>query len=328
MKTRSRKYVGILLVTVGIVLLDQALCSVVGFSVGVLLARTNQADYALYVLGYALLGSLMNIQAGLTGTPYMILVAGRTGLSRRRLAGSTLVEQLGFSIVCAAGVCAAGLFARAVGTVGLSRVLLALSIATPLILLRDYVRYFLLASFRTMTLLAVDAVMALAVLSLLVMAVVQGRLSATRAYFILAVASGGPAIWMLCRARSDLSFCLGQLCKHVHENWRLGRWIAAEAVVCAAGVHVYPWLLAGLADVQATAIYGACLGLTSLANPFLVGVNRLVIPRVAHASRRGTASVEREVRYWLVVSTVIMTPFLLLLVMLFPLPIILLYHPR
>jgi len=280
-----------------VVLVDQGFCSIANFLTGVLVARAcSKSEYGVYVLCFTLLTVAMNIQTSLTGTPFTVFSPRLRDKEHRLYLGSTLVQHLMVSAFAALGfLTVAAVFSHTGRTDNLAGVLFALAAASVFILLRDFIRYVLLAQLRVWASLLMSLVANVAIVVMLFWAYVRGSLTAPVAYIIIGGCSGLLVLFVLLRERRRITFATNKLWEHVKENWRFGKWLIAQVIVVFMAIQMYPWLLMFFKGSAATGTYGVCIGLAAVANPLFMGLNRFLGPRTAHAARKGSAQIHREV---------------------------------
>lgn len=280
-----------------VVVFDQGFCSIANFLTGVLVARAcSKAEYGLYVLGFTLLMTSMGIQTSLSGTPFTVFSPRLRDKERQFYLGSTLVQHLAVSAFAALGFLAAAVVVSSTGrTDGFANVLLALAVASVFVLLRDFMRYVLLAQLRVWASLLMGLAANFATVGMLLLAYRGGWLTAPVAYLILGGCSGLPVFFVLLRERKQITFATKKLREHLKENWRFGKWLVGQVITLFLSVHIYPWALMFFRDNSAAGVYGACVGLAAILNPFFMGLNRFLCPRAAHAACKGASRVHREV---------------------------------
>ena len=69
------------------------------------------------------------------------------------------------------------------------------------------------------------------------------------------------------------------------KNWVFGKWVFASGLVWAVSMNLYPWFLAYFHGAASTGVWAACLGVVSVGNPALLGIQNLVGPKIAHCIR-------------------------------------------
>lgn len=280
-----------------VVLFDQGFCSIANFLTGVLVARAcTKAEYGLYVLGFTLLMTAKSIQVSLSGTPFTVFSPRLRDKERQFYLGSTLIQHLVVSAIAAVGfVIAAAVLFAAGRTDNFARVLFALAVASVFVMLRDFMRYVLLAQLRVWASLLMGLAANVTTVGMLFWSYTGGWLTAPVAYLILGGCSGLPVLFVLLRERKQIVFATKKLRKHLKENWRFGKWLVGQVITLFLSVHIYPWALMFFRDNSAVGVYGACVGLAAILNPFFMGINRFLCPRAAQAACKGLSQVYREV---------------------------------
>jgi O-antigen/teichoic acid export membrane protein len=66
------------------------------------------------------------------------------------------------------------------------------------------------------------------------------------------------------------------------KNWAFGKWVFASGLVWAVSMNLYPWFLAAFHGTGSTGVWAACLGVVSVGNPAVLGIQNLVGPKIAH----------------------------------------------
>lgn len=282
---------------VTVVLFDQGFCCIANFLTGVLVARAcSKEEYGYYVLGFTLLTVAMNIQTSLAGTPFTVFSPRLRDKEHRLYLGSTLVQHLAVSAFAVLGfLAAAAVLFAARRTGNFAGVLFALAAASVFVLLRDFMRHVLLAQLRVWASLLMGLVANVATVGILLLAYRGGWLTAPLAYLILGASSSLPVLFVLLSETKWITFASNKLWEHVKENWRFGKWLIAQVIVVFVAIQMYPWVLMLFKGSAAAGTYGVCIGLAAIANPLFMGLNSFLGPRTAHAARKGSAQIHREV---------------------------------
>lgn len=280
-----------------VVLVDQSFCSIANFLTGVMVARAcSKEEYGLYVLGFTLLITVMGIQTSLSGTPFTVLSQRLKAEEHRFYLGSTLVQHLVVSGVAAVGIAVAAVVLSASGQKdGFANVLAALAAASVFVLLRDFMRYVLLAEFRVWASLFMGLFINLATIGILLWAYVSHWLTGPVAYLIVAGCSGPPVLLVLLSKRKEIAFTTNKLREHLQENCKFGKWLLARIPAFFFAAQIYPWALLIFKGPSAVGVYGVCITLARIVNPFFAGVSRYLGPKTAHAACQTTANVRRVV---------------------------------
>lgn len=275
-----------------VVLFDQGFCSIANFLTGVLVARAcTKAEYGLYVLGFTLLMTAMGIQASLSGIPFTVFSPRLRDKGHRLYLGSTFIQHLAVSAIAAVAFVVGAAVLFAVGrTDNFAGVLLALAVACVFVLLRDFMRYVLLAQLRVWASLLMGLVANIATVGILLLAYRGGWLRAPVAYLILGGCSGLPVLVLLLRERSRITFATNKLREHLKENWKFGKWLIARTAAFFFAVQIYPLALMFFKGPGATAVYGACMSLAASLNPLFVGIERYLRPKTSHVAATNPAA--------------------------------------
>jgi O-antigen/teichoic acid export membrane protein len=279
-------------------LADQAAASATNFATGIIIARTcSQEELGLYMLGFSVILLVTDLQTSLISTPYMVYAPRLKGRAQALYTGSTLLHQLSFSLVIAVALlCGAIAATVGVGPRGLGKVLWALVAAISLIALREYARRACFARLNLLTVFLFDACIAIAQIGGLLFLARFHALSASRAYWVIGSACGIPLLWWLW---SDRKFChprIGESWADLKKNWAFGKWVFASGLAWALGMNLYPWFLAAFRGAASTGIWAACLGVASVGNPALLGIQNLMGPKIAHEyAAAGPAALRRLV---------------------------------
>jgi len=279
-------------------LADQTVSSATNFLTGVIIARAcSKEELGLYMLGFSLILLMTEFQTSLITTPYMVYAPRLSGRAHALYTGSTLIHQLAFCLVTMLGVmCGAFAVTSGVGPRGLGPVLWALVLVIALIMLREHARRVSFARMRLKTAFLFDTFIAVGQVSGLLVLGRFGLLSASRAYWVVGLVCGIAVLGWLWSDRGFYDPRISESLADLKKNWILGRWIFASGLVWAVSVNLYPWLLAAFHGVASTGVWGACLGVASVGNPVLQGIQNLAGPKISHEyAAKGARAMHRLV---------------------------------
>jgi O-antigen/teichoic acid export membrane protein len=265
-------------------LADQAVASATNFLTGVVIARAcSKEELGLYMLGFSLILMMNDLQSSLITTPYMVYAPRLEGRAHALYTGSTLIHQLAFCFLMMFGV-ACGAFAvnKGVGPRALGPVLWALVVVVALIMLREHARRVSFARLQLKTAFLFDTFIGVGQISGLLILAHFRLLSASRAYWVIGVVCGLAVIGWLWWDRGFYEPRMDQSLADLKKNWVLGKWVFVSGLVWAVSVNLYPWLLTAFHGVASTGVWAACLGVISVGNPVLLGIQNLVGPKIAH----------------------------------------------
>jgi len=266
-------------------LADQAVASATNFLSGIIIARAcSEEEFGLYMLGFSLILLINDLQISLISTPYMVYAPRLKARAHALYTGSTLIHQLAFSLFAMLAVaCGAIVVTYGYGPRGLGSVLWALSAMIALITLREFARRVCFARLKLKTALLFDICVAVGqIIGLLVLSHF-GLLSASRAYWVIGPACGIAVLWWLWSDRAFYHLRMSESLADLKKNWSFGRWVFASGLVWAVSMNLYPWLLALFHGTASAGVWAACLGVVSVGNPALLGIQNFVGPKLAHA---------------------------------------------
>jgi O-antigen/teichoic acid export membrane protein len=279
-------------------LADQAVASATNFTTGIIIARTcSQEELGLYTLGFSVILLVTDLQTSLISTPYMVYAPRLKARAQTLYTGSTLLHQLSFSLVIAfVLLCGAIAATRGAGPRGLGPVLWSLVAAISLIAMREYARRACFARLKLLTAFLFDVRIAIGQVGGLLLLARFDALSASRAYWVTGSACGIALLWWLWSDRMFYHPRIDESLADLKKNWVFGKWVFASGLVWAFGMNLYPWFLAAFHGAASTGIWAACLGVASVGNPALLGIQNLVGPKIAREyAAAGPAALRRLV---------------------------------
>jgi O-antigen/teichoic acid export membrane protein len=279
-------------------LADQAVASATNFATGIIIARAcSKEELGLYMLGFSLVILMADFQTSLITTPYMVFAPRLKGRAHALYTGSTLIHQLAFCLITMFGVaCGAFVISKGIGPKGLGPVLWALSLVIALIMLREHARRVSFARLRLKTAFIFDTSIAVGQISGLVLLARFGLLSASRAVWVIGLVCGIAVLVWLWSDRECYHPRMSESLADLKKNWVFGKWVFASGLVWAVAMNLYPWFLAYFHGPASTGVWAACLGVVSVGNPALLGIQNLVGPKIAHEyAASGTKALRRLV---------------------------------
>jgi O-antigen/teichoic acid export membrane protein len=240
------------------------------------------------MLGLSIVLLLTSVQDMLIATPYMVFSPRLKGVQHVQYNGSTLIHQLLLSFLGSVGLVAAGgILSLGVGPAHLAPVMFVLAAVLAFIMLRNYVRRVCFAALRMKTALAIDCAVAVVQVGGLLLLAWLRLLTADRAYWAIGAACGIGALAWLAGNRRAFAVRLDQTLADFVRNWSFGKWIFASGLLWDVGMSFYPWILAWFYGTQATGVWAACLGVVSMGNPALLGVQNYLGPQIVHCRAEG-----------------------------------------
>jgi len=279
-------------------LADQAVASATNFATGIIIARAcSKEELGLYMLGFSLIFLMTDFQTSLITTPYMVYAPRLKGRAHALYTGSTLIHQLAFCLFTVFGVvCGAFVVGKGFGPKGLGPVLWALSLVIALIMLREHARRVSFARLRLKTAFLFDTSIAVGQIGGLLLLARFGILSASRAFWVIGSVCGIAVLVWLWTDREFYHPRMSESRADLKKNWVFGKWVFASGLVWALAMNLYPWFLAYFHGTASTGVWAACLGVVSVGNPALLGIQNFVGPKIAHVyAESGTKALRRFV---------------------------------
>jgi O-antigen/teichoic acid export membrane protein len=265
-------------------LADQAVASATSFATGIILARTCSKDeLGLYMLGSSLIFLVTDFQTSLITTPYMVYAPRLKGRAHALYTGSTLIHQLVFCLITMIAVAGGAIaLSHGIGPHGLAPVLWALSVVIALIMLREHARRVSFARLKLTTAFLFDTSIAVGQIGGLLLLAHFGLLSASRAFCVVGAVCGIAVMGWLWSDREFYHPRLSHSLSDLKKNWVFGKWVFASGLVWALSMNLYPWFLAYFHGTASAGVWAACVGVVSVANPALLGLQNLVGPKISH----------------------------------------------
>lgn len=273
---------------------DQGLYSLTNFLVGVLLARSlAPEDYAIYVIALSVIMAIMIIQRAIISAPYTIRSRDYGHGELDTYTGSIVVHQVVLTttaLLLGSAFMTFGLPAKGFG------VSVSFAIAAAGILIRDFVRSFLLSSLKVrqsvLVGLSVNAFLLGAILTLFI----GGRLSIVNGFLVVGICSLIPSV-IAFLANAKITFSGTAIGTDLLRNLKLGKWMLGSAAVSVLSSQAYVWMLALLADSKAVAILGVTSSLANLLSPLLQGATAVLLPKMVQSKDHGgLAAITRTAR--------------------------------
>ena len=272
-------------------LVDQAIVSGASFASMVIVARwTVPTQLGIYSIGISLLVASLTIQEVLISLPYTIQRDRAVG-TPEECAGASLMQSghLSALLVLVLAATSAGL--RATGAEQeLALMVSALAAIAPFALLREFGRRFAFAHLRVAEAALLDGAVATIQLSALCWFGWNGWMSSTTACLALGGACAPTAAMWLYLSRRDFALRASQLGEAIRQSWALGKWFFGSQIAMLVQGYVANWLLAWIAGTATTGVYAACMSVVSTANPLILGISNILLPRAVLALREGGAS--------------------------------------
>jgi O-antigen/teichoic acid export membrane protein len=298
-------------------LLDQAIVSGMSFVLTICIGRiAGESELGLYALGLSLVMLLICAQESLITTPYTGFFHHLDERGRHLFAGSSLLQFGLLSVLAAALLATAAVISAAVDPSSkLWTILAILSVAIPMVLIRQLVRRLALARFQAIRVLVLDIAVALLQVVSLVALIVSEQVSAVTMHALAGLSAGAPAAAMLWIERRQIAFQVNRFGAGLHRSWQAGKWVLAGQGTGCLYSYALPWMIFALRGETATGTFAACSIVVDVANPFVLTVSNILTPLCALAFfQDGVSGVRRATRLCTSAIAVIMVPVTLALV--------------
>jgi O-antigen/teichoic acid export membrane protein len=268
----------------------------------------GEADLGIYTIGLSVALLLAAVQDSMISIPYTFF--RERGARERAYAGSVLVHHAmlaGAATVLLA--LAALVFLFVPGSTRLAGPAGALAVVIPGVLAHELARRMAFAHHRVGAALVVDAAAATIQLGGLVALALADRLSATTALVVLGAGRGLAGGARLAVIRHAFDLHAGGWGETFQRHWRFARYDLSAQVVGAVEGYAAYWILAFVRGPEATGVLAASTTVAMVANPILLGLHNVFVPRIADAQEAGPAEIWRVVRQTTLLYLVLMSGF-------------------
>jgi O-antigen/teichoic acid export membrane protein len=278
-------------------LTDQAIVSGASFLMAMAVGRlSGPGELGIYSGGMSLLGSLAGVQESLICIPYTVQSAQYDKNTPERI-GSALLQSVLFSTLIISILTIAACSMPRLGSGDqAAKVAWLLVLAVPCVLLREFARQNGFAHLCVARVLFLDASAAALQGAVMAALALGGHIYAFTAYIALCAGCGtAGAVWLF-SMRQNIKIAASSLRASIKRSWRLGRWLFASQIAVAIQGSAAFWILGLERGAVAGGIYAACLLIVSSANPMLIGLGNVLMPRAVRArASGGVAGVRRQV---------------------------------
>jgi O-antigen/teichoic acid export membrane protein len=272
-------------------LADQAIVSGASFVSMVIVARwTVPSQLGIYSIGISLLVASVTIQDALITLPYTVQ-RDRAAGTTEECAGAALMQSglLSALIVLVLAATSAGVRAGGADP-ELATMVWVLAAIAPFALLREFGRRFAFAHLRMVQATLLDGAVATIQLGALYWFGRNGWMSSATACLALGGACTPTAAMWVYLSRRDIVLRVGQLGETIRQSWAFGKWLFGGQIAVLVQGYVANWLLAWVVGTATTGVYAACMSVVSVANPLIIGISNILLPRAVLALNEGGAS--------------------------------------
>lgn len=268
-------------------LLDQGLVSAASFAVTVCVGRYgSDSELGLFVLGTTLVVAVVSLHESLISMPYIFL-ASRTR-DMVTYTGSLVTHVAMLGIAAMAVLLGGSLLGQFVTFPdGLSLVLAAVALIIPFHLMRQFIRRFFFAKMDLWMLLAYDVPACLLQVILLFALGHFGGLFGATGHLAIGMVGVLMSVAWLVHFRDEYRIRWPQVLEDMRTNFSFGKYACASQFLWILHVQMLVWILTFANGTAVAGQFGACLSVTLLANPFVLGMLNIVSPRVVQGFAEG-----------------------------------------
>ncbi len=301
-------------------LIDQAIVSTTNFLTSVIVGRAcSKEQFGLYMLGWSIVLFVTSLQESLISMPYMVYVPRfKTRERRYQFTGSTLVHQMGLGVLTAIVLAVSGMILSfGFGPRDLADVVWALVVTVVFILMRQYARRISFANLQFTTALFLDLTVAVIQISGLLLLSYLGLLSASHVYLVAGLSCCIAAGFWIVKNRNTIAIQFSKVISDLGHNWSLGKWVFGSGLLWAFRTQMFPWVLATFHGTAATGVLAACIGVVSIGNPVILGLQNYLGPKITHSfANQHVKALRRFVIKASVIYSCLIIPFLVILILL------------
>jgi O-antigen/teichoic acid export membrane protein len=290
------------------VLIGQGVQSIASFATGLILARVSgQDELGFFALGFSFCFLIICLGDTLFSTPYTYFISqareDNSDLFRAALSGTLLLSIL------------VGLFvflAIIFFVPGLGDALFSLPLAIIALALREFYRRHLYATGKMKIVLLGDVLAGFTQVSMMLFFSVYGVMSANSAFISMSVASLLSCLFFISRETIAFQlFNVRSVLIWLRRFFEYGRWLVLGTACHVASVQLYPWLALVGSGPSGSGMYAACIAVTNLLNPLLIGLTNYFRPKFMRAFREKSKG--HFLRYVRRTSLLFLAPALLFL---------------
>lgn len=272
--------------------LDQGLASATSFLCLVLVARwADPAALGIFAFGLSLIAILLAAMEALVIRPYNVRLH-RAEISLAERTSQAFWLTLALCAVSTACLIIAFVVSVRIGAqLYVQHVLLALALASPCLLLREFARKHAYAHLRIGGALLITA--PACVLTLGMLALLRWNETLTGANAIAAVGMASAVSALVWFVRNEW-LRKPDLAEGWRQSWKLGKWLLAAQAAIQAQAYATPWVTLVMAGASTAGVYAACASVVGCANPLLHGIFNLLIPQSSRALHEGGVTALRQ----------------------------------
>ena len=281
-------------------MLDQLIVSGTSFVTIVIVERACGSEgLGLFSLAISVVIFSRGVQQSLISTPYTVLRSRVTErMNPRSYAGASLLTTLLYSSVLLTALTFIAIgFSSTELDPKIRSIVWVLVITVPCAILCEFSRRFDMAGLNMSSAVTFDSGVSLIQLASLVALASMGELTTSLALLIIGISQLLMVCGWMVTHRNSFQFPYGTLRESIKNDWKLGRWLLIDQLVCFVQLYGMPWLLTLMIAPSATGIFAACASIAALAGPFLAGIGNYLSPQFAETVSSGNRS-ETSLLFW------------------------------
>jgi O-antigen/teichoic acid export membrane protein len=252
---------------------DQAIVSVASFATMAFVGRLGKDEIGIFSLGISSFWLVAGISNALVWIPYTSRAAHLHGAARQQFRGDNAAINLFIAVLLATG----SLFIAGAAKLWLPAELWTVSFFlffSPMVFaltLREHVRRVFIADFEGSQLLRFDLAISVAMLSVIVSLYYFGRLNASLAMLVTAVAAL-PGLYVTLRHIGQGDTSPRRAVAAAMNNWPYAKWLFLMAVAWMLSDGLLRWMLVGIKGQEALGAFAGAFLIVSLVNPVLLAM--------------------------------------------------------
>ncbi|WP_345682169.1 lipopolysaccharide biosynthesis protein [Novipirellula caenicola] len=294
--------------------LDQGIVSATNFLTTVMIGRwCGQDGLGIYFLAFNIVLLSRNIQYQLVAGPYTVFAHHRAPGQRAMYDGSTLVHQCVLAMVAAVTTLLSIRFLMPESDLASGGMLLAvLTLTLPFILFREFIRQVELAHLNLVSVVSIDAVVAVVQLGGLLSLGWFAEVSVGRAFSLIGAGSLLAGIGWFVTRRPKFEFHVPEILADWRKNWSFGKWALASHLTGSSMPYLMPWITVVVRGEEETGMFAACTTLIGLSNVVVLGIDSFLTARCAASfASGGTAALKGILWRFMVIFLVLIGFFCL-----------------
>jgi len=238
---------------------------------------------SLYYAAFGVLTVVISMHEGFVTTPLTVFMPRQAESRESKFSGHMLLGSLCFIGLALCLVAAWIMWQYRIGggmTASLTVICFVIVLA-PLQLLREFSRRWLLANLEVLPSALLELLFSVTFLATLLGMFLLGQVSAINAFIGIAIMNTvALAVWWRIY-KKGFSITRDEAPAQLKENFRYGRWAAAENFCSTVTIFFCVWYLNRQLGLVPGGVYSACFNVMLLANPFLLGICSLLGARTA-----------------------------------------------